>query len=83
MPPDIKTKFEADRLRAELSHAAPAYTMEPDGLSIDERNWRLQQYKANRLRHVGTALVRKASAFRRDTREPFNRSFEPTRERKR
>ena len=76
MPPDIKTKSEADRLRKELATASPAYTMEPDGISLDESEWRRQQFKANRLRHVETELVRASSKMRRDSVRPYNRSFE-------
>ncbi|MEM9055624.1 MAG: hypothetical protein AAGB16_09890, partial [Pseudomonadota bacterium] len=60
MYPDIKTKSEAERLRNELATASPAYTMEPDGVSLDESEWRRQQFMANRLRHVETELVRAA-----------------------
>ena len=75
MHTDIKTKSEAERLRKELASASPAYTMEPDGVSLDESEWRRQQFKANRLRYVETELVRAAGKMRRDSLGPYNRSF--------
>ena len=75
MHPDIKTKSEAERLRKELETASPAYTMEPDGVSLDESEWRRQQFKANRLRYVETELIRAAGKMRRDSLGPYNRSF--------
>lgn len=72
---DIKTKREADLLRKELEGAAPAYTMEPDGIALDESEWRRQQFKANRLRHVETELVRAAGKMRRASLGPYNRAF--------
>jgi hypothetical protein len=74
--PDIKTRAEADRLRRELETAEPAYTMEPDGISIREAEWTRQQFKANRLRHVETRLIRSAAQLRRDSAAPFQRNFE-------
>ncbi len=74
--PDIATRKEADRLRDEIKVAEPAYTMEPGGVCLDERSWRLQQFKANRLFLVETRLIRAASKMRRDSMQPYQRSFE-------
>jgi len=76
MPPDIKTKSEADRLREELETPSLDYTMEPEGSSFDENKWQRQQFKANRLRHVETELVKAAGKMRRASLGPYNRSFE-------
>lgn len=75
-PPDIATRSEADRLRDELCKAAPAYTLEPDGISLDVAAHARERFKANRLRHVETRLVRAASQMRRDSMHPYQRSFE-------